>query len=271
MKSIICSSAVAMGIVVGAWAVELKNGAEFAIAEIPVEAKAELPKGGSIRFMLEENMTTGYGWTAAYSSNEVEVVIEHRGPSVRDGRCGAPGVASIFAKLKGNDAAPVFIEMRYVRPWEKNVAPAKTMRIVLYKVKDGITSSNYPESRTLAMLKAECRNRGIVITDWHVHIRGGLTPEMAAERERRCGIRSSAMENHGREWEIFDNARLAAFAAEAKKTKVNGRSLPVGIQVNDRDWFRQIDAKTRAQFDYCEGRCTWYRHRDPGRVALSAS
>jgi len=249
MKSMICCLAVAMGIVAGAWAVELKNGTEFAMAEIPVEAKAELPKGGSIRFLLEENATTGYEWTAAYSSNEVEVVVEHRGPLVKDGRCGAPGVAAVRANLKGDDAAPVFIEMKYARAWEKD-SPAKTMRIVLYKVKDGITSSNYPESRTLAMLREECKNRGIVITDWHVHIRGGLTPEMAAERERLCGIRSSAMENHGREWEIFDNAQLVAFAAQAKKAKVNGRSLPVGIQVNDRDWFKQIDAKTRAQFDY---------------------
>jgi histidinol phosphatase-like PHP family hydrolase len=26
--------------------------------------------------------------------------------------------------------------------------------------------------------------------------------------------------------------------------------MPVGIQVNDRDWFRQIDEKTRSKFDY---------------------
>jgi len=249
MKAKIVCLAAITGLVAGAWAAEFGNGAQFGLGEVPAEAKAELPKGGSIRFLLEENATTGYEWTAAYSSNEVDVVIEHRGPLAQDGRCGAPGVAAVRANLRGNDAAPVFIEMKYVRPWEKH-SPAKTMRLVLYKVKDGVTSSNYPESRTLAMLKAECRNRGIVITDWHVHIRGGLTPEMAAERERLCGIRSSAMENHGREWEIFDNERLAAFAAEAKKPLVNGHPLPVGIQVNDRDWFTQIDAKTRAQFDY---------------------
>jgi len=249
MKKILVCLAAVGGMILGVAGVELKNGAEFTMADLPAEAKAELPKGGSIRFLLEENMTTGYSWTAEYSGGEVDVTIEHRGPAVSDGRCGAPGRAAVLAKLKGNDAAPVFIEMKYVRPWEKT-APAKTMRLVLYKVKGGVTSSNYPPSRTLAMLKAECANRGIVLTDWHVHIRGGLTPEMAAERERLSGIRSSAMENHGREWEIFDNARLAAFAAEAKKARVNGHALPVGIQVNDRDWFRQIDAKTRAQFDY---------------------
>jgi multiple sugar transport system permease protein len=55
------------------------------------------------------------------------------------------------------------------------------------------------------------------------------------------------MENHGREWEIYDNARLRDFAARARKANPK---MPVGIQVNDRDWFEKIDAGTRAQFDY---------------------
>ena len=241
--------AAGLGLVLSAGGVELKNGAEFTMADMPAEAKAELPKSGTIRFLLEENCTTGYEWTAEYSSGEVDVAIEHRAAEAASGLAGAPGRAAVLAKLKGNDAAPVFIEMKYRRRWE-TCAPAKTVRVVLYKVKGNVTSSNYPNSRTLEMLKAECANRGIVITDWHVHIRGGLTPAMAAERERLSGIRSSAMENHGREWEIFDNARLRAFADEARKATVNGRRLPVGIQVNDRDWFRQIDAETRAQFDY---------------------
>ena len=41
-------------------------------------------------------------------------------------------------------------------------------------------------------------------------VRGGMTPEMAYERERASGIRSTAMENHGREWEIYDDAKLVA-------------------------------------------------------------
>ena len=105
----------------------------------------------------------------------------------------------------------------------------------------------YPKDGVTAELLAECKARGITITDWHLHIRGGMTPEMAAEREQASGILSSAMENHGREWNIHENAQLAAFAAAARK--VNPR-MPVGTQVNDRDWFRQIDAATRAKFDY---------------------
>ena len=105
----------------------------------------------------------------------------------------------------------------------------------------------YPKDGVTEALLAECRARGITITDWHLHIRGGMTPEMAAERERASGIHSSAMENHGREWNIRENAQLAAFAAASRK--VNPK-MPVGTQVNDRDWFRQIDAATRAQLDY---------------------
>ena len=58
----------------------------------------------------------------------------------------------------------------------------------------------YPQEGVAAQLLAECKARGITITDWHLHIRGGMTPEMAVERERASGILSSAMENHGREW-----------------------------------------------------------------------
>ena len=231
-------------------AVTMKNGTEYALGRVPAEAKAELPMGGTIRFLLGENVTTGYRWEAAFNANEVEVTVEHRGGEAKDGLCGAPGFAAVLAKLKGREPAPAFIELKYRRPWEKDAKPAREMRLVLYKVKGGEIDANYPKSRTLEFLRTECANRGIVLTDWHLHIRGGMTPELAAERERLSGIRSTAMENHGREWEIFDNARLREFAANAKKVRVNGHSLPVGIQVNDRDWFRQIDAETRAQFDY---------------------
>ncbi len=111
----------------------------------------------------------------------------------------------------------------------------------------GGTSANYPQSTVNKMLRETCRKRGIVITDFHIHIRGGMTPELARAREEDSGIQSSAMENHGREWEVSDNATLRKFAARSRGVN---EKMPVGIQVNDRDWFRQIDAETRAKFDY---------------------
>jgi len=219
-------------------AAELKGGAEYALADMPAELTCQLPKGGSTRVLLEE--PAGCEWRATFMPAEVEVAVEHR----------AGGRASVVANLKGREDAPVLIELALVRAAEKDAKPAKALRLVIYKVKGGPVDPHYPASRTMEFLKTECANRGIVLVDWHLHIRGGMTPELAAERERTSGIRSSAMENHGREWEIFDNARLREFAAAAKKPLVNGHRLPVGIQVNDRDWFRQIDPETRAQFDY---------------------
>ena len=34
----------------------------------------------------------------------------------------------------------------------------------------------YPKDGVTAELLAECKARGITITDWHLHIRGGMTP-----------------------------------------------------------------------------------------------
>lgn len=109
------------------------------------------------------------------------------------------------------------------------------------------TTSNYPTSDVNKMLADECARRGITLVDYHLHLRGGMTPEKADARSKAWIVRSGAMDNHGREWETSRNDQLAAFAAKARA--VNPR-MPVGIQVNDRDWFHQIDAETRAKFDY---------------------
>ena len=108
----------------------------------------------------------------------------------------------------------------------------------------------YGLTRVNDVLAKECARRGITITDWHIHLRGGMTAEMAAEREKASGIRSGVLENHGREWPLCSNEILAAFIAESKKPRVDGRALPVGIQVNDRDWYRQVSAENRAKLDY---------------------
>ena len=109
------------------------------------------------------------------------------------------------------------------------------------------TSANYPVNAMNRMLEVECAKRGITIVDYHVHIRGGMTPELAVEREKAWIVRSSAMDNHGREWDTKNDSHLLKFAEKAKSA--SGR-MPVGIQVNDRDWFRQISPSTREKFDF---------------------
>ena len=213
-------------------AVEVSNGARYALDGLAAEMTAHVRRGGTVRFLLEEDAAAGALWEAISSANECTVVLEHRGTD-----------AAVTIAKHVSVQTPVLVELRLM----KGVKPERTLRVVTYTMPGEVPNFRYPTGGIVGALLAECAARGITITDWHLHIRGGMTPEMAVAREQASGIRSSAMENHGREWEIFTNARLVEFAAAARKA--NPR-MPVGIQVNDRDWFRQIDAATRAKFDY---------------------
>ena len=221
---------------------ELKNGTSFALNDVPAELTVQRRAGEPVRFLLEENATTGYRWDVEWNKSECDVALDHRGAG--GNLCGAAGTLDVSVASK--IYTPARIEFAYRRPWEKDVKPIRTLKLIVYTVGEA-KSPLYPKNEVNRRLQEECAKRGIVLVDWHLHIRGGMTPEMALQRERDSGIRSSAMENHGREWEIYDNAKLQAFAVRSRA--VNPK-MPVGIQVNDRDWFRQIDAETRAKFDY---------------------
>ena len=98
---------------------------------------------------------------------------------------------------------------------------------------------------------ASAKARGIVLTDWHIHIRGEMTPQKASERETLSGIRSTVLENFGREWPLPDSAALATFVRDCKAVKgADGKPMPVGIQVNDRDWYEQITPEVYGQLDF---------------------
>ncbi|MDO4574199.1 MAG: hypothetical protein Q4D98_03180 [Planctomycetia bacterium] len=89
------------------------------------------------------------------------------------------------------------------------------------------------------------------VRDWHIHLRGGMTAEKAIKRQRRTGILSGVLENSGREWPLSDNAKLQAFLDHNRAVaKAAGVPLPIGMQVNDRDWFTYFDKKILDQLDY---------------------
>ena len=230
------------GLSLSADAAELKNGTAFALRDVPEEIVVQRRAGEPVRFSLEENASTGYKWDVEWNKGECDAVLDRRAAAA--GQCGAAG--SLDVTVTSKIYTPARVEFRYRRPWEKDAKSAKALKLIVYTV-GAVKNPCYPRTPTNLLLKRECERRGIVITDWHLHLRGGMTPELALKRERDFGILSSAMENHGREWEIFDNGRLREFAAQSRR--VNPK-MPVGIQVNDRDWFRQIDAETLARFDY---------------------
>ena len=93
---------------------------------------------------------------------------------------------------------------------------------------------------------ARLKAKGIPLTDYHIHIRGGMTPEKAYEWMKQTGIRSGVLENAGRDWPLSDNEKIEAFIEDARKFP----ELLIGLQVNDRDWFATIDANLQAKLDF---------------------
>ena len=108
----------------------------------------------------------------------------------------------------------------------------------------------YPQTEPLRSQLAAAKARGLVLTDYHIHIRGGMTSEKAALRQEQSGIRSAVLENVGREWPLHDQATLAAFIDASSRARADGQRLPVGIQVNDRDWATQIDPALLKRLDF---------------------
>ena len=94
------------------------------------------------------------------------------------------------------------------------------------------------------------KQRGFTFLDYHIHIRGGMTPEKAGLRQEASGIRSGILENFGREWPLSNNVALATFIDNASRVRADGKPLAVGIQVNDRDWHQQIDPALLKRLDY---------------------
>jgi len=106
------------------------------------------------------------------------------------------------------------------------------------------------KTEKLIMLLEYCKQLDIQVIDFHIHLRGGMTAEKAAIREEKTGIRSGVLENFGRDWPISNNNDLRNFIDSIKNVKVNNPSLLIGIQVNDRDWFKVIDPELRNRLDY---------------------
>jgi hypothetical protein len=108
----------------------------------------------------------------------------------------------------------------------------------------------YPQSDTFKQELAKARGKGLALTDYHIHIRGGMTLAKATLRQQQSDIKSAVLENFGREWPLPDNATLKAFIDSHSQPLPDDQRLPVGIQVNDRDWFTQIDPALRERLDF---------------------
>ena len=93
---------------------------------------------------------------------------------------------------------------------------------------------------------ARLKAKGLPLTDYHIHLRGGMTSEKAFDWMKRTGIRSGVLENAGKDWPLSDDEKIEAFIEDARKIP----ELLIGLQVNDRDWFAVIDAQLQARLDF---------------------
>ena len=95
---------------------------------------------------------------------------------------------------------------------------------------------------------------GIELTDFHIHLRGGMTPETALQRQKETGLYPGVLENAGRNWPLADNDTLKAFIDSAEEAAYRDdpsqKSLLVGIQVNDRDWYKALDPELLKRLDF---------------------
>ena len=110
---------------------EVKDGTTFRLGTVPNELVAERRMGESVCFSLEENVTTGFKWDVASNTNECTVVLKHRGGD-KGTTCGASGLLDVT--VTSLVRTPVCVEFRYRRPWEKDVEPWKTLRLVVNTV-----------------------------------------------------------------------------------------------------------------------------------------
>ena len=110
---------------------ELKDGTSYGLGTVPKELVAERRVGESVSFSLEENVTTGFKWDVKCNTNECTVVLKHRS-GAKGVTCGAPGLLDVT--VTSLVRMPVNVEFRYRRPWEKDVEPWKTLRLVVKTV-----------------------------------------------------------------------------------------------------------------------------------------
>ena len=107
---------------------ELKNGTKFWLGTVPTELVAERRVGEPVRFSLQENASTGFKWDVESNTNECAIAFKHRGGD-KGTTCGASGMLDVT--VTSLVRTPVCVVFRYRHPWEKNVNPWKTMRLVV--------------------------------------------------------------------------------------------------------------------------------------------
>ena len=83
------------------------------------------------------------------------------------------------------------------------------------------------------------------VLDYHVHVKGGLTNENAAQRSRMTGINYAAAPNCGIGFPITDDAGVIAFL-----DSMRSKPYILAMQGEGREWVDTFSPEVRNEFDY---------------------
>lgn len=83
------------------------------------------------------------------------------------------------------------------------------------------------------------------ILDYHVHLKGGLTKEVAARQSRRIGINYAVAPNCGIGFPITNDDDVFAFLDTMRM-----QPFILGMQAEGREWLTTFSRKARDEFDY---------------------
>lgn len=93
------------------------------VAELGLETQVLLNVGDTLKVVLPANPSTGYGWQVHLTGT----ALESRGMATTAAEKRVPGAESRQTfDFRGAASGEEQITLNYLRPWEKNVAPAKT-------------------------------------------------------------------------------------------------------------------------------------------------
>ncbi len=86
---------------------------------------------------------------------------------------------------------------------------------------------------------------GILLVDYHVHLKGGLTVDEAVATARRNGLKYGIAPNCGKGFPITDDAALLAYIESMK-----GKGVYIGMQAEGREWVSMFSPEAIAKADY---------------------
>lgn len=83
------------------------------------------------------------------------------------------------------------------------------------------------------------------VLDYHVHLKGGLTKEVAAQQSRKTGINYAIAPNCGIGFPITNDDQITAYLDEMRT-----QPFILAMQAEGREWLTTFSAEARNEFDY---------------------